>query len=261
MRAWFGESRRVLTVAVMVLCATCPNDAAAFARLTHATALEWAQGVRAPLGRAALCRSSLSVSEFQLFGIPELRLRSVRARTPLGPVTAGVSWAQLSAPVGTERSAETSLALASARVSVSISAGADRAHVRGAFPVELYYLSGCAGATVSDGLQLFSRADRIRLGGETMPGADVWLGVHAFVAPGASLVAAIRFDRFRGAAPVMSARYRPAGWFAATAGYDHSTTASSAALVFSLGFTSVEVAAQVHSVLGMSQGITVSWSG
>jgi hypothetical protein len=200
---------------------------------------------------------SVETGDVELFGIAGLRVAGVRARGRMGAVPAGVSLAQLSSPVGTESRAEAELGyrpgvrwLCLARTGIEIvsitGAPAEQAVLAG------FYSRAEAGRiTAIADVDVISRADAREI--------EVEIGVVGRIGS-ASIIATTHFDGHAVASAGIAVVSRFAGRLALLAGYDDGTETIRGAAVVSLSRWRVGVGVFQHAVLGVSQGVTLTWS-
>lgn len=202
-------------------------------------------------------RWSVEAGDVELFGIAGLRVDGVRTRGRVGALQAGASLAQLSAPVGSEARAELELGYRpSPRWLCLARAG-----------VEMVSLTGMAGEqALLAGVHARAQAGRVVaiadvdvVSRDEVRDVDVAIAVVARIGL-ASIVATARFDGRAVASTGVAVVSRLANALSLLAGYDDGTESIRGAAVVSLSSWQLGVGVFQHAVLGVSQGVTLTWS-
>jgi hypothetical protein len=217
----------VITAAVVGLCTT---NASALGAFEHPSVEESITGLRGILlDTYALNRNKSTglsvfaeISEVELYGVSGLRTPGARVGFRRGSVSFVGEAAQL----------------ASARL-VSFTA---RSRVQ-----------------LSNAIFVGAEIARLRLAGEPYDGADAAVVLSVRPASNAAVYAALEFDRWSGMQPSVSTVLAGYNTFRVLFGYEGVTDAVKGALAIDRAGFVVAVGATYHPVLGVRQGISVSW--
>jgi hypothetical protein len=202
-------------------------------------------------------RWSVEAGDVELFGIAGLRVDGVRTRRRMGALQAGVSVAQLSAPVGSEARAELEVGYRpSARWLCRARAGVETVALTG-IASEAAILAGFHARAQTGRITTIADVDVVTRA--EVRDVEVDLAVVARVRM-ASIVATARFDGRAVASTGVAVVSRLASALSLIAGYDDGTESIRGAAVVSLASWQLGVGIFQHAVLGVSQGVTLSWS-
>ncbi len=236
-------------------------SADALARIDFPSVVDRAVGIRASADvfnpEQAASAWTLEAGDVELFGIAGLRVAGVRASGRAGVLPAGFAIAQLSSPVGNESRAELELGYRpSARWLCLARAGIETVSIIGV-PDERAIVTGfharaeARRITAIADVDLISRASAREIG--------LSIGVVGRIGS-TSIVATAQFDGRAVASTGIAVVSRFAGRLALLAGYDDGTESVSGAAVVSFSRWRFGVGVFQHAVLGVSQGVTLSWS-
>ncbi len=200
----------------------------------------------------------MEAGDVELFGIAGLRVSGVRGSGRMGSATAGASLYQLMSPVGSETRADVEVGYAAAaRWRCAARAGVEMVSITGAAGEKVLVTGVASRADVG---RISAIADVDVVSREKTRDVEVALGLVARAGRGASVVATARFDGRGVAAAGVAFVSRLTGALSLVAGYDDGTESIRGAAVISLSSWCVCTGVFYHGVLGLSQGVTVSWA-
>ncbi|HEU4929618.1 MAG TPA: hypothetical protein VFU38_07280 [Candidatus Krumholzibacteria bacterium] len=234
--------------------------AGARARIDFPSVTDRAIGIRA--GTGVFHREttgpawSVEAGDVELFGIAGLRVSGVRANGRAASLLAGLSIAQLSSPVGSESRAELELGYRpSARWLCLARGGIEMVSIPGT-PGESAVVAGFHSRAQAGPISAIADVDVVSRAGAR----DVELSIGLVGRIGAaSIVTTSRFDGNAVASVGIAVVSRFAGRLALLAGYDDGTESIRGAAVVSFSCWQFDVGVFQHAVLGVSQGVTISW--
>ena len=241
---------------VLALLVTAAHGGIAFPSV-----VERAIGIRAGDGYFVVSGADapwcVEAGDVELFGIAGLRVAGVRATGRVGALPVGATLTQLASPVGTETRANVELGyVPGARWRASVRVGAEMIAITGAAGEQSLVTGFLSRADVG---RISAIADVDVVSRRETRDVDVTLGVVARAGRGASLVGTAHFDGTGVAAAGIAFVSRLTGALSLLAGYDDGTDSVRGAAVVSLASWRVSTGVFYHSVLGLSQGVTVAW--
>jgi hypothetical protein len=215
---------------------------------------------RAPLPGFAGTSCRVETGEWFLYGVDGLRTHSAGVEIGRSSWDLIVSAAVLDAPVGREAAFETGVCAAFAeRIRLGTSVEWKTAGLDGCERAHLLVLSVSALLRLTDRAALATRASNIRLAGEMLPGAGASIGL--VLSPESSVCAVARFDL----SPAGAVSFRVASRIALGSrvlfclGYDDDTGSLDGSIWIRLGGVGLDAGSSFHPVLGVSQGLFLSW--
>ncbi len=198
----------------------------------------------------------VEAGDVQLFGIAGLRVDGVRTSARVGSFLAGVSIAQLASPVGSESRAELELGYRpGARWLCRARAGVETVAITGAAGERAILAGFYSRAEVG---RIAAIADVDVVSRDHVRDVEIAIALAGQAGP-VSIVATSRFDGDAVAAAGIAVVSRVAGRLALVAGYDDGTESIRGAALVSLSSWQLGVGVFQHAVLGVSQGVTLSW--
>jgi hypothetical protein len=253
-----GRARRLLVAAVPLFLA-----GSAAAQVTFPSVVDRAVGVRTALFPGAdeinrPPRWSVEVADAELFGIAGLRVTGVQAATKLGLAMLRMELAEIASPVGEHTRAV--VEAGHVRTGVwqgGVRAGIERVTLRSVWP-ERSLVGGA-----------FSRADlgpvALVADVEAMSGAfvrstSVSIAVLGRAGAMATVVGSLHFNGSRVVAAGVAVVARLDSRLGLIAGYDDGTDTSRVAARIAVGRVEVATGVTHHAVLGLSHGVSVTWT-
>jgi len=233
------------------------------AQVTYPSVVDRAVGVRTALhpgavGENVRPRWCVEVADAELFGIAGLRVVGVQSAATLGPAMLRIELAQVASPVGDHtRGVVEAGHVHAGGWQGGVRAGVERVALRGALP-ERTLVGG-----------VFSRAElgpvSLVADVEAMSGAFVRSTSVSIAALGragaiATVVGSLRFDGSRMVAAGVAVVARPDARLRLIAGYDDGTDTSRVAARIAVGRVEVATGVTHHAVLGLSHGLSVTWT-
>ncbi len=215
---------------------------------------------RAPLPGFAGTRCRAEAGEWLLYGVDGLRTHAAVVEVGKPSWDVRVSAAVLDSPVGRETAFETGVCAAFAeRIRLGTTVAWTAAGLDGCERAHLVVLSVSALLRLTGRAALVTRVLNIRLAGEPLPGAGASIGL--VLSPQSSVSAVARFE----VSPAGEASFRVASRIALgkrvlfSLGYDDDTGSLDGSVWIRLGGVGLDAGSSFHPVLGVSQGLFVSW--
>jgi hypothetical protein len=215
---------------------------------------------RAPLPGAAGTSCRFEAGEWLLHGIGGLRTHSAVVEVGTASWDVRVSAAVLGTPVGREAAIATGVCAAfGERIRLGTTAAWETADLDGCERAHLLVLSVSALLHLSGRAALVTRASNIRLAGEPLPGAGA--SIDLVLAPESPVCAVARFE----VSPAGAASFGVASRIALGSrvrlclGYDDDTGSLDGSIWMRIGGVGLDAGSSFHPVLGVSQGLFVSW--
>jgi hypothetical protein len=255
----------VITAAVVGLCTT---NASALGAFEHPSVEESITGLRGILlDTYALNRNKSTglsvfaeISEVELYGVSGLRTPGARVGFRRGSVSFVGEAAQLSSEIGSEtRMSLTTAIYAGDRWASSVGVVHESAAIDDLASARLVSFTARSRVQLSNAIFVGAEIARLRLAGEPYDGADAAVVLSVRPASNAAVYAALEFDRWSGMQPSVSTVLAGYNTFRVLFGYEGVTDAVKGALAIDRAGFVVAVGATYHPVLGVRQGISVSW--
>ena len=196
----------------------------------------------------------IEVSDAELFGIAGLRSSGVRATAPVWMTSLQLELVR----TGNELAAETRATLRVAAGPVAIEAGVERA-VADARSASLTSMGVRARLPVGARTVLLFHAGGIGVAGIYDPGFDAEVALVLRPAEAVRFEAALLVHRRYGETLRLAAEVRAGPPLALRAGFDAAAENASAGIRVRVRAMSLEVGADVHAVLGLSQRVSLIW--
>jgi len=201
----------------------------------------------------------VEAGEWFLYGIDGLRTHAAAAEIGGPSWELRVSAAFVAAPVGSESAVEGGLCAPLGRVRLGASLRWDTARLDGCEKAHLVTLSVSAMLRVSERIAISTRAANIRLAGEPLPGAGASVGV--LLSPESALCALARLELSPAGATSfrVASRVRLGRRVLLSLGYEEGTGSFDGSVWIRIGCVGLDAGSSIHPVLGVSQGVFLSW--
>ena len=203
-------------------------------------------------------RWSAEVADAELFGIAGLRVVGVQSAATLGPAMLRMELAQIDSPVGEHTRGVVEAGHVHAAVwQGAVRAGIERVTLRGVLP-ERMWVSGAFSRADLGPIALV--ADVEAISGAFARSTSVSIAVLGRASTLATVVGSLRFDGSRVVAAGVAVVARPAARLRLIAGYDDGTDTSRVAAHIVVDRVEVATGVTHHAVLGLSHGVSVTWT-
>jgi len=200
------------------------------------------------------------LSELQLYGVSGLHTSGVRAGIRAGAVSVVTAATRLSSEVGSETMVSLAPGFhAGDRWSASVGLVYESNAIEGLASARLVSLTVRSRVRVSETVSVGGEIGRLRVRGEPHDGADVAVVLSARPVPAVCVRAVLDAGRGGGPQPSMSATLHALGAIRLSFGYEGLSDALKGALAIELVGFAVVAGATYHPVLGVRQGISLSW--
>jgi hypothetical protein len=210
-----------------------------------------------PGGRATSW--SLEVSDRELFGAA-LRQSGARGVFAYRVWRVEIEAAQVAADVGRETRVATYFGRSSSTSLLSVGLVHESVVIGRARAFRLTSLDLRTGVLVNERVGVRCDVEGFQIAGDDLSGADVETSVTVLAAAGVGVGAALAHDRSLGAHARVSVAVRLVDRAVVVAGYDDASEALSLAIVVMAGSLRGVAGASMHSVLGLSHGVSVGWT-
>lgn len=198
--------------------------------------------------------------EWLLYGIDDLRTHAVCVGAEKSSLCLRAVALVLDTPVGREAAVETGASAAVApRLRLGTAVRWETAGLDGCERAHLVVLSLTALARLADRAALITRASNIRLAGEPLAGAGVSIGLVLSPESAVSAVARLDLSRAGSASFGVASRIRLGDRVVVSLGYGEDTGSLDGSVWIRIGSVGLDAGSSFHPVLGMSQGVFVSW--
>ncbi len=262
-RRWWWDVRRGDSRGVLAAVASAFLAGSAVAQVTFPSVVDRAVGVRTALYPGAVegnepRRWSVEVADAELFGIAGLRVVGVQSAAMLGPAMLRIELAQIDSPVGGHTRVVVEAGHAHAGVwQGGMRAGVEQVDLRGVLS-ERSLLGGAFSRADLGPVSLV--ADVEAMSGAFVRSTSVSVAVLGRAGAMATVVGSLRFDGSRVVAAGVAVVARPDARLGLIAGYDDGTDTSRVAARIVMDRVEVATGVAHHAVMGLSHGVSVTWT-
>jgi hypothetical protein len=202
----------------------------------------------------------IEAGQRRLFGFDDLVSNGAELGVCVGGLGFVISASFMSSPIGVESRYLTSVMyLGSRRIRFTAGLGADVVALGGFERTVAVFAAASAVVDLSDALRLVSTIDGVRITGEENPGADISASVVVFPRASASALLGVGMTRHGAPGAGFGARIRFSRVVSAAVGYDEGAGMLKGSFSVCIRSVGVHAGASIHSVLGVSKAVSISW--
>jgi len=202
----------------------------------------------------------IEAADVSLFGLPDTRLSGIRSRRRQGRWIVAVAMSQLRTPLGSQSRYSAGCGVAGQRYRSIVTTAYETFSVAVAPSDRVATIGFFQQIDVVDRWGVTIVADGVHLTDSAAGGANVSIVASTITSTQSAVAAGLEMHPVHGAGVLFSARFAAPGPLAIAFGYDGPAGTPGVLLTIAVKHLRVSSAFRSHPVLGISHGISVSWS-